>query len=116
MLLERNDDDPDLADEDGRTPLSFAAEIGHVEVVGILLGQNNVNPNTGDKRSRTPLWWAARYGRTGVVRMLLERNHLNCNGICLLFSLLYLPDVGCFLFRFYNSSVVLFTLYFPYLL
>jgi len=27
-----------------------------------------------------------------------------CNGICLLFSLLYLPDVGCFLFRFYNSS------------
>jgi len=39
-----------------------------------------------------------------------------CNGICLLFSLLYLPDVGCFLFRFYNSSAALLTLYFPYLL
>ena len=39
-----------------------------------------------------------------------------CNGICLMFSLLYLPDVGCFLFRFYNSSAALFTLYFPYLL
>jgi len=40
----------------------------------------------------------------------------DCNGICLLFSLLYLPDVGCFLFRFYNSSAALLTLYFPYLL
>jgi len=39
-----------------------------------------------------------------------------CNGICLLFLLLYLPDVGCFLFRFYNSSAALLTLYFPYLL
>ena len=37
MLLERNDVNTDHSDEEGQTPLSLAAQNGHVGVVKMLL-------------------------------------------------------------------------------
>ena len=79
-----------------------------------LLRLEEVNPEKTDTYGRTQLSHAARSSE--ALRILLGRKEVNpgCNGICLLFSLLYLPDVGCFLFRFYNSSAAFPTLYFLY--
>lgn len=46
----------DLRDSDGRTPLSWAAEKGHVAVVKLLLATGQVDPNLEDTvYQRTPL-------------------------------------------------------------
>ena len=79
ILLERNDINPDTADNGyGRTPLSRAAENGHEGVVRMLLERNDVNSNTpGTEYGQTPLSRAAENGHEGVVRMLLGRNDAN---------------------------------------
>jgi len=56
MLLEREGVDPDRAETiNGRTPVLWAAEMGHKEVVGLPL---------------TPLWWTALHPACGGI--LLE--------------------------------------------
>jgi len=72
ILLERNDVNPDIADKNGRTPLSWAASHGNVVFVKMLLERNGVNPDMPDRRGRTPILWAAIYGYTEVVKILLE--------------------------------------------
>ena len=57
----------------GGTPLSWAAENGHEEVVNILLGQEEVNPDKADNFNVTPLCKAAENGHEGVVKILLGR-------------------------------------------
>ena len=49
LLLERGDINPDSADDDGRTPLSFAAEYGHEAAVKLLLERGDVDPNSMDE-------------------------------------------------------------------
>jgi len=44
--LERNDVNPDTADDSGRTPLSWAASYVRRKIVEMLLQRNDVNPNT----------------------------------------------------------------------
>ncbi|CAG8215490.1 unnamed protein product [Penicillium salamii] len=51
--------DPNIIDSDRRTPLSWAAQIGHADVVSALLSAKETDPNTPDKDLRTPLLWAA---------------------------------------------------------
>ena len=79
MLLEREDINPDQADnDDGRTALSWAAENGHEGVVKMLLQRENVNPGkAGTWHGRTPLSWAAEKGHEGIVKMLSEREDVN---------------------------------------
>ena len=56
MLLERNDVDPDKADEWGETPLSRAIANGHQGVMKLLLEQKKANPDlTNAKHRQTPL-------------------------------------------------------------
>ena len=54
ILLERDDIDPDKPDQDGRTPLWWAAWVGQEGVVKLLLGRDDVNPDKPDKSGLTP--------------------------------------------------------------
>ena len=51
LLLGRGDLDPDELDEDGRTPLLWAARNRHDKVVKISLGRDDVDPNKPDMYS-----------------------------------------------------------------
>lgn len=73
---------PNLADNEGFTPLHRAADKGHAEAVKTLLA-NGALPNS-QKDSYTPLYYAAREGYTGAVKELLahgaDPNIPNKNG------------------------------------
>jgi len=68
----KNRHHPDLKDSYGRTPLSWAAEKGHREVVEMLLAKG-VDPDSRNKDGWTPLSWAAGKGHREVVEMLLAK-------------------------------------------
>ena len=58
-----------------RTPLHFAAEEGHVDLVQLLLSQPSVSSNLNgrDHSGQTPLFKAADKGHTAVVELLLQQ-------------------------------------------
>lgn len=64
---------PDVADEDGCCPLSYAAQTGHVIVVQLLL-ERNADVNQKDYFGQTALSHAAAEGHEPVVRLLLAHN------------------------------------------
>ena len=67
-------DDPYAPDEDGRTPLSYAAERRHAFIARMLLGvrEKGADPDAPDEDGRTPLSYAAESGHAFIARMLLE--------------------------------------------
>ncbi|GIJ89201.1 hypothetical protein Asppvi_008131 [Aspergillus pseudoviridinutans] len=65
--------DVDCRDEDGRTPLSWASEKGHLAIVKLLLSQDNVDVNSADTVGRTSLSWATTNGDDAVTRELVKR-------------------------------------------
>ncbi|KAE9221147.1 hypothetical protein PF005_g7210 [Phytophthora fragariae] len=62
----------DIKDENGWTPLLFAAREGFEGVVRLLL-YYDATPDLPGKTGSTPLMWAAFTGHEGVVQILLER-------------------------------------------
>lgn len=73
-LLNRQDDaDLESKGDDGRTPLSWAAENGHEAVVKLLLDKD-ANLESIDGSGRTPLLWAAENGHEEVVKLLLDKD------------------------------------------
>ena len=68
LLLEHGADPESKETEYGQTPLSRAAERGHVMIVRLLLGREGVEPDTKDRYGRTPLL----HGHEAVVRLPLE--------------------------------------------
>lgn len=58
-------------DESGRTPLSYACEMGHLDAVKILV-KNNADPEMADSWGNTALMYAAAAGRSAVVEFLVR--------------------------------------------
>lgn len=69
----------DVTDREKRSPLSWAAENGHVEIVRLLLSTGRVNPDLPDCINRTPLSWAAEQGHHLVAELLLGSGHIDVN-------------------------------------
>lgn len=64
--------DKDAVDEEGRTPLHFAAGYGELECVKALLDVG-ANIDALDNNQNTPLHYAAGYGQPESVKLLTER-------------------------------------------
>ena len=64
----------DSKDTEGRTPLSFAAQMGHEAVVKLLLVRDDVEVNSKDTAGRTPVLFAAENGHETVVKLLMQDN------------------------------------------
>jgi ankyrin repeat protein len=77
LLLATSKANPDARDEDGRTPLSIAAEVGVEPLVELLLSTGEVDPDAKDKDGRTPLSWAAKNGGEGIVEVLLATGRVD---------------------------------------
>jgi len=84
VLLGLQEVNPSKPDNDGKTPLSYAAWFGHEGVVKILLGRQEVkqevkqevNLDKPDNDGRTLLLYAALKGYREVVKMLLRRQEI----------------------------------------
>ena len=63
--------DPNIQDDIGDTPLHYAAEHGHLDVVKLLL-EHGADPNIQNNSGKTPLHYAALDGHLEIVKFLLE--------------------------------------------
>lgn len=69
----------DCRDDRGRTPLSYAAEFGHVGFVRLLVDLAKATPDADDEDGRTPLWYAAMNGDEVPVKLLMRtRRWFSC--------------------------------------
>ncbi|KAJ5778840.1 hypothetical protein N7457_006560 [Penicillium paradoxum] len=62
-----------LTDEQGRTPLSHAAQHGVIDVVDILLASESGSLNAKDNTGRSALSWAVMSGRHSMVQHLIQK-------------------------------------------
>lgn len=81
LLLDTNRVDPDAKDKYGRTPLSWAAQVGNEKIVQLLLDTDQVDPDAIDNDGRTPLLWAARMGKKETVQLLLATDKVDPDAI-----------------------------------
>ena len=63
--------DPNTRDENGKTPLDWAAEMEHQEAVKLLV-EMGADPNARNEYGYTPLHWAARNGHQKAVKFLVD--------------------------------------------
>ena len=80
LLLSKNGIQVNLATNTGGTPLHWAANNGHDEVVKSLLRKDGIQVNLQDMNGNTPLAYAAegRHGR--IVEMLLRKEAVRAVG------------------------------------
>jgi ankyrin repeat protein len=69
-------DHPDTRDRWGLTPLCYAAESGHEDVVQVLLATRRVDVNANREGHGTPLILAISEGNEGVVNLLLATEYM----------------------------------------
>jgi len=63
--------DPNLASNEGATPLFLACQNGHKEVVSVMLADPRVDPNMPANNQSTSLMYACQNGHLAVVQLLL---------------------------------------------
>ena len=73
ILLGRAEVNPNMQDNRGRTPLSYAAERGYQEMVALLLEREEVNSDVADNDGKTPLSFATRNVHNRVAPLLQSR-------------------------------------------
>lgn len=78
LLLSTENVDLDTADENGRTPLSPAAQFGFTSILETLLGTGKVDQDSKSNLGRTPLSYAAEEGNLGSVKALIKAG-ADCN-------------------------------------
>jgi ankyrin repeat protein len=69
----------DLADQDGCTPLNFAAEEGHLAVVQCLIKEFGADVNLVMQDGSSPLYITAQEGHLAVMRCLVMEGHADIN-------------------------------------
>ena len=79
LLLERVGIDPNSLDENGRTPLSFAAEKENNVAVRPLLERKDLDLDSTDSNDQTPLSFTATEGHEGAVKLLPEQRDVDPN-------------------------------------
>jgi ankyrin repeat protein len=81
LLLDKARDTLDVnqANKEGHTPLIFACDRGHKEVVALLLdkARHTLDVNQADKKGYTPLLLACAKGHKEVVTLLLARDDID---------------------------------------
>ncbi|XP_030930992.1 protein ACCELERATED CELL DEATH 6-like [Quercus lobata] len=85
LILKKKPDWIHLRDEEGRTPLHWAASIGYLEGVRLLLGRNASIATERDKNGLFPIHIASAKGHVHLIQELLQywpnsRELLNHNG------------------------------------
>ncbi|KAH7174323.1 ankyrin repeat-containing domain protein [Fusarium flagelliforme] len=60
----------EVKDDNGRTPLAYAAMKGSQEVTRRLLGIDAVNPDSMDNDGKTPFYWAIFHNQGAIARIL----------------------------------------------
>lgn len=64
------------------TPLHYACEEGHTDVVGMLISEFQANVNDGDIMcGQTPLHYACKRGQTDVIRIFEFQANVNCRDL-----------------------------------
>ncbi|MCA7010841.1 ankyrin repeat domain-containing protein [Wolbachia endosymbiont of Tribolium confusum] len=71
-LLKAKGINVNAADQDGKTPLHFAAENSHVDIVKLLI-EKGADVNAAGQDGRTPLHFAAENSHVDVVKLLIEK-------------------------------------------
>ena len=69
----------DSKDNDGRTPLSYAAQSGHEAIVKLLLTREGVDADLKGNDGQTPLSCAAQSGHEAIVKLLLAREGVDAD-------------------------------------
>ena len=69
-LISMSEIDPKRKDFGGQSPLFYAAAVGNLETVKLLVS-HGCDANEKDNLNQSPLFYASRDGRTGVVEFLL---------------------------------------------
>ncbi|CEL11625.1 hypothetical protein ASPCAL14725 [Aspergillus calidoustus] len=78
VLLRQGADVDSKDTEYGRTPLSWAAERGHEEIVKLLIQTGEVDVDSKDTEyGQTPLSWAAQRGHKEVVKLLIQTGEVD---------------------------------------
>ena len=71
--------DGNKANKDGNTPLFWASDKGHSEVVKLLLAAPGIHVNRANKEGNTPLHFASKEGHVEVEKLLLRVPGIDVN-------------------------------------
>ena len=72
LLIKKGVNTDIVVDEYGRTPLHWAAEYGHLEIVKVLI-ENKANVNEADNNGRAPLHWVIEQKNVEMVKFLMDK-------------------------------------------